>query len=53
MITLGHTTFGRTPLEEWSAWRRDLYLTTHNIHNRQISMFPAAFEPKIPQSERP
>ena len=25
---------GRTPLNEWSARRRDLYLTTHNIHNR-------------------
>jgi pterin-4a-carbinolamine dehydratase len=26
-ITLRHTTFGRTPLNEWSARRRDLYLT--------------------------
>jgi len=25
------TTVGRTPLEEWSARRRDLCLTTHNI----------------------
>ena len=24
------TTVGRTPLDEWSARRRDLYLTTHN-----------------------
>jgi hypothetical protein len=31
-ITLRHTTLGRTPLDEWSARRRDLYLTTHNIH---------------------
>ena len=23
------TTVGRTPLDEWSAYRRDLYLTTH------------------------
>jgi hypothetical protein len=30
-----HTTLGRTPLEEWSARRRDLYLTTHNTHKRQ------------------
>jgi len=30
------TTAGRTPLDEWSAHRRDLYLTTHNTHNRQI-----------------
>jgi len=28
------TTVGRTPLDEWSARRRDLYLTTFNIHNR-------------------
>jgi len=41
---LDHTqrriTVGRTPLEEWSAPRRDLYLTTHNTHNRQISISP-------------
>jgi len=30
----------RTPLDEWSARRRDLYLTTHNTHNRQTSMSP-------------
>jgi hypothetical protein len=29
-ITLRHTTIGRTPLDEGSARRRDLYLTTHN-----------------------
>jgi len=29
-----HTTVGRTPLDEWSVRRRDLYLTTHNSHNR-------------------
>jgi hypothetical protein len=34
------TTVGRTPLDEWSAHRRDLYLTTHNTHNRQTSMPP-------------
>ena len=27
--TQRRTTFGRTPLDEWSARRRDLYLTTH------------------------
>jgi hypothetical protein len=33
-----HThTLGRTPLDERSARRRDLYLTTHNTHNRQTS----------------
>ena len=37
-VTLTHTTFGRTPLDEWSARHRDLYLTTQNIHKRQTSM---------------
>jgi hypothetical protein len=36
--TQRRATVGRTPLDEWSARRRDLYLTTHNIHNRQTSM---------------
>ena len=39
---LDHTqrrkTVGRSPLDEWSARRRNLYLTTHDTHNRQISM---------------
>ena len=38
--TQRRTTVGRTPLEEWSAHRGDLYLTTHNNHNRQTSMPP-------------
>jgi hypothetical protein len=33
-----HTTIGRTPLDEGPARRRELYLTSHNTHNRQISM---------------
>ena len=28
------TTVGKTPLNEWSVRRRDLYLTTHNNHNK-------------------
>ena len=44
---------GRTPLDEWSARRRDLYLTTHDTHNRQISMPPVGFEPTISAGERP
>jgi hypothetical protein len=48
-----HTTLGRTPLDEWSARRKDLYLTTHSTHNRKISMPPVKFEPTIPASERP
>jgi len=38
---LDHTqrriTVGRTPLDEWSARRRDLYLTTHN-HSQQTNI---------------
>ena len=54
---LDHTqrraTVGRTPLDEWSARRRDLYLTTHDTHKRQISMPPVGFEPTISAGERP
>jgi hypothetical protein len=48
-----HIKLDRTPLDEWSAYRRGLYLTTHNTHKRQTSMPPARFEPTIPASERP
>ena len=48
-----HTTVGRTPLDERSVHRRDLYLTTHDTHNRQISMPPVGFEPTISAGERP
>ena len=34
------TDIRRTPLDEWWAQHRDLYLTTHNTHNRQTSMLP-------------
>jgi hypothetical protein len=47
-----HSTVGRTPLDEQSARRRDLYLTTHDTHNRQISMPPVEFEPTISVGER-
>jgi len=54
---LDHTqrriTFARTPLDECSARRRDLYQTTHKTHNRQISTLPAGFESSIPAGERP
>jgi hypothetical protein len=52
-ITLRNTTLGRTPLNEWSARRRDLYLTKHNAHKRSTFIPPAEFEPSIPASERP
>ena len=47
------TTVGKTPLDERSARRRDLYLTTHDTHNRQISMPPVGFEPTISAGELP
>ena len=46
-------TLGRTPLDEWSARRRDLYPTTHITHNRQTCMTPVGFEPTISAGERP
>ena len=51
--TQRHTPVGRTPLDEWSARRRDLYLTTYNTHNRQTSMPQVGFEPTISAAERP
>jgi hypothetical protein len=51
--TQQRSTVGRTPLDEWSARRRVLYLTTHNTHNKQISMPPMGFEPNISAGERP
>ena len=42
---------GMTPLDEGSARRRDLYLTTHNIHKRQTSMHPAGLETEIPETD--
>jgi hypothetical protein len=38
MITTRHTTLGRTPLDELSARRIDLYLIIHNSHKRQTTM---------------
>jgi len=51
--TQRRTTFGRTSLDEWSPRRRDLYLTTHDTHNRQTSIPPVGFEPTISAGERP
>ena len=50
-ITLMKTTLGRTPLDKWSARRRDLYVTIHNTHKKQTSMTPVGFEDTIPESE--
>jgi len=51
--TQRRTTIGISPLDEWSARRRDLHLTTQNTHNRQTSMPPVGFEATNPAGERP
>jgi hypothetical protein len=51
-ITLRRTTLGRTPLEERSARRRNLHLTTYRTYNRKSSTPPARFEPAFPASKR-
>jgi hypothetical protein len=47
-----HTSLGNIPLDEWSARRRDLYLTTHNNHKRQTSMprRDSNLQPERPQT---
>jgi hypothetical protein len=50
--TQAHTTLGRTPLDEGSGRRKDLYLTTQTMYKRQTSMSPVGFEPTIPASAR-
>ena len=45
-------TIGRIPLDEWSARRRDLYLTTHNTHNRQTDKYPCPRWDSNPQSQQ-
>jgi len=53
LYSVSHSTFGRTPLNEWSVRLRDLYLTRQNTHNIRISMLLEWFEPRMPASERP
>jgi len=52
-ITPRHTELSRTPLDEWSARHRELYLTIHNTHERRTFMPPVGFEPTIPANDRP
>ena len=46
-------TLRRTPLDEGSARRTDLYLTTRNTHNRPTAMPTTGFEPAVPRNDRP
>jgi len=43
-------TLGRTPLDEWSIRRWELYLTIRNTYRRQTSMLLSGFELAIPKS---
>jgi hypothetical protein len=53
-ISRSHSiTHNHTPLDDWSARRRDLHPTTHDTHNREMSIYPMGFEPAIPASPRP
>jgi hypothetical protein len=47
--TQRRTTIGRTPLDEWPARHRDLYLPTHNTHNRPT---PIPWWDSYPQSQQ-
>jgi len=53
-VSISHTntTHTRTPRDEWSVRRGDLYLTTHNNHMGQTTMPPARFEPALLARER-
>jgi len=50
-ITDRHTTFGRNPLDEWSARRRDLYPTTATTHKRQLC--PGGIRTRNPNKQQP
>ena len=47
------TTVVKTPLDEWSVRRSDLYMKTRNTHKGQISTPSAEYEPTISAGERP
>jgi len=52
--TLRRTILGRTPVDERSARRRDLYLTKHTFHKKHTFMPPTSgIRTRIPASERP
>ena len=51
--TQRRTKVGVTALDEWSARRWDLYLTTHNAYKRQTSVPSTRFEITISAGKRP
>jgi hypothetical protein len=55
-MTLRHTTLRKAPLDEWSARRRDLYITTNNSQQETDIHAPLPQRDSNPQSlasERP
>ena len=52
-IPRSHTIVNRIPLNGRSARRRDVYLTSHNIHNRLTTMPAAQFKATTSASDRP
>ena len=46
------TTQSEGPLDEFTARRRDLYLTKHNNHTRQTFVPQAGFETAVPTNGR-
>jgi hypothetical protein len=48
--TQRRTTVGRTPLDEWSARPRNLYLTTHDTHSRQTPIRRCDSNPQSQQA---
>ena len=48
LITFRHPIVGRTPLDEGSAHPRDVYLITHNIHNRHDIHISSGFQTRNP-----
>jgi len=46
------TTFGRTPLDEWSARRRDLYLTTHTTDRHSCLRWDSNSQPQRTSGRR-
>jgi hypothetical protein len=49
-FSVRHATDVRTPLDEGSARRRDLYLTSHNTYRRQTSVLLARFKLALERS---
>jgi hypothetical protein len=52
-VARSHVTYRGTPLDERSARRSELYLTTQNTHKKQTTISPTGIEPAIPGSEWP